>query len=62
MFDVQNAQQAPYRQAGYSALSDIGGMKPYLTQQFTPETFQANIDPGYAFRLKQGENASTAHG
>ena len=55
MFDIQNAQQAPYRQAGYSALSDIGGMKPYLTQQFGPEQFAQGIDPGYAFRLKQGE-------
>ena len=34
MFDIQNAQQAPYREAGYRALSDIAGMKPYLTQKF----------------------------
>jgi hypothetical protein len=60
MFDIQNAQQAPYREAGYSALSDIAGMKPYLTQQFTPETFQQNIDPGYAFRLAQGQRALQA--
>jgi hypothetical protein len=33
MFDIQNAQQAPYREAGYSALSDIAGMKPYLTPE-----------------------------
>ena len=57
MFDIQNAQQAPYREAGYSALSDIGGMKPYLTQQFGPEQFAAGMDPGYAFRLQQGQRA-----
>lgn len=60
MFDIQNAQQAPYREAGYSALSDIAGMKPYLTQQFGPEQFQAGIDPGYAFRLAQGQRALQA--
>ena len=27
----------------------------YLTKQFTPEDFAAGIDPGYAFRLKQGQ-------
>ncbi len=39
MFDIQNAQQAPYREAGYSALRDIVGMKPYLTKQFGQEDF-----------------------
>ena len=58
MFDVQNAQQAPYREAGYSALNEISGMKPYLTQQFGPEQFQANLDPSYAFRLQQGNLAT----
>ena len=58
MFDIQNQQQAPYREAGYSALSDIVGMKPYLTQQFGPEQFAEGIDPGYAFRLQQGNLAN----
>jgi len=63
MFDIQNQQQAPYREAGYSALNEIMGMKPYLTQQFGPEQFAASIDPGYAFRLQQGnlENLSLAN-
>jgi hypothetical protein len=60
MFDIQNQQQAPYREAGYSALSDIAGMKPYLTQQFGPEQFQQGMDPGYAFRLQQGQRALQA--
>jgi len=58
MFDTQNEQQKPYREAGYTALSDISGMKPYLTKQFTPEDFAAGIDPGYAFRLQQGQEAT----
>jgi hypothetical protein len=59
MFDVQNEQQKPYREAGYSALGDISGMKPYLTKQFGPEDFQAGIDPSYNFRLQQGNIATT---
>ena len=77
MFDIQNAQQAPYRQAGYNALNQIGQLGSgaygivdssgnvtgagtgtgYLTKQFTPEDFTAGIDPGYAFRLAQGQRA-----
>ena len=59
MFDVQNEQQKPYREAGYSGLSDIVAMKPYLTKQFGPEDFQAGIDPSYNFRLEQGNLATT---
>jgi hypothetical protein len=58
MFDVQNAQQAPYREAGYTALSDIMSMKPYLTKQYGVEDFMAGIDPSYAFRLQQGNLAN----
>ena len=57
-FDLTNEQQRPYREAGYSALSDIGAMKPYLTQQYTTEDFAQGIDPGYQFRLKQGQEAT----
>ena len=59
MFNTQNEQQAPYREAGYSALSDISNMKPYLTHQFGAEDFQAGIDPSYNFRLQQGNLATT---
>jgi hypothetical protein len=59
MFNIQNEQQKPYREAGYSALSDIAGMKPYLTKQFGQEDFQANIDPSYNWRLQQGNLATT---
>lgn len=57
-FETINEQQKPYREAGYSALSDIGSMKPYLTQQYTAEDFAKGIDPGYAFRLQQGQEAA----
>jgi hypothetical protein len=59
MFNIQNEQQKPYREAGYSALSDISGMKPYLTHQFGQEDFQAGIDPSYNWRLQQGNLATT---
>lgn len=55
IFDTINQQQAPYREAGYSALKNIQGQLPYLTSQYTPEDFAKGIDPGYAFRLKQGQ-------
>jgi len=58
MFDVQNAQQAPYREQGYAALKDIAGIKPYLTHQYGAEDFQQGMDPGYAFRLQQGQMAN----
>lgn len=59
MFDIQNEQQRPYREIGYSALKDISAMKPYLTKQFGQEDFQAGIDPSYNFRLAQGNLATT---
>jgi hypothetical protein len=30
----------------------------YLTKQFTPEDFAAGVDPGYAFRQQQGQEAT----
>jgi hypothetical protein len=60
MFDVTNEQQAPYREAGYSALKDIAGSKDYFTNQYGPEDFTAGLDPSYAFRLRQGQMATDA--
>jgi len=59
MFDIKNVQQLPYRELGYSALSDIAGMKPYLTRQFGQADFEAGIDPSYNFRFQQGNVAAT---
>lgn len=36
----------------------VTGATDYLTRQFTPEDFEAGIDPGYAFRLQQGQMAN----
>lgn len=32
----------------------------YLTREFTAQDFQKNLDPGYAFRLQQGQMANQA--
>ena len=119
MFDVQNAQQAPYRASGYGALNKINSMmggqyqaydqngnaigaaknttvpyqpvstgnrlsdlaintvgqainadassqpqtgelsnaeSDYLTHQFNAQDFANGVDPGYAFRLKMGQD------
>jgi len=57
MFDIQNAQQAPYRQAGQASLTKISDMMPYLTQQFGPEQLKSNLAPNYQFMLEQGLGA-----
>lgn len=56
MFDIQNAQYAPYRQAGYGALTRVGELLPSLT---TPVT-EAEIKglPGFDFAIKQGVGAA----
>ena len=52
MFDTLNAQQAPYRAAGQTALNQIQDMLPYFTNQPTAADIQAM--PGYQFGLNQG--------
>ena len=69
MFDVQNAQQEPYRQAGYRALNalDFGsglgdpnaGGAPgttygSLTRPFTADDLKTNLAPNYEFMKQQG--------
>ena len=56
MFDVLNAQQAPYRQAGYGALNQISTMLPSLTSVPTAQDIQ-NM-PGYQFAVQQGTKAA----
>jgi hypothetical protein len=64
MFNLQNAQQAPYREAGYGALSKIGTMLPQLTElpagykPFTAADLQTNLAPNYQFMLGQGLGAT----
>lgn len=59
--DLQNQQyqqtredQAPYRQAGYQALSQMGD--PSFNQTFNPSDMES-VDPGYNFRMQQGSQA-----
>lgn len=51
-FDLINQQQAPYREAGYSALKEIGNQLPYFTHQITAEDLRSM--PGFTFGLEQG--------
>ena len=51
-FDLINQQQAPYREAGYSALNQIGQQLPYFTHQVTAEDLRSM--PGFTFGLEQG--------
>jgi multidrug efflux pump subunit AcrA (membrane-fusion protein) len=61
MFDILNKQQAPYREAGYGALSKINTMLPQFTRTFTPADLTANLAPNYEFMKQQGLGA-TAQG
>ena len=61
MFDILNKQQAPYREAGYGALSKINTMLPQFTRTFTPQDLNANLAPNYEFMKQQGLGA-TAQG
>lgn len=65
----QRADGAPYREAGYAALSQLsGGMAPggEFNRAFDMNDIMLNKDPGYAFREQQGEQginrAATASG
>lgn len=58
MYDQTRADQAPYRDAGYIALGQLGKGTAdggEFNRRFTMDDFQA--DPGYRFRLKEGEDA-----
>lgn len=56
MFDILNQQQAPYREAGYGALTNIRDMLPYLTKQVTAQDLRQM--PGFEFGLEQGVGAT----
>lgn len=56
MFDLLNEQQAPYREAGYGALTNIRDMLPYLTKEVTAEDLRSM--PGFEFGLEQGVGAT----
>lgn len=58
MFNILNAQQAPYRQAGYSSLNKIQEMLPQFTKTFTAADLNANLAPNYEFMKQQGLGAT----
>jgi hypothetical protein len=51
--DVYN----PYVNRGVTALNKMAE-DPYFTQQFTNKDLNANLAPGYDFRLRQGQQAN----
>ena len=83
MFNLSNTQQAPYRGAGYTALSEIARRtgtgtnavydpltgaaslvqgNDYFTSPYTVAEFEKGMDPGYQFRLKQGQDIARRQG
>lgn len=53
MFEEQRSDLAPWRQAGVEALSQLGN--PEFQRDFTESDFRR--DPGYAFRMQEGQKA-----
>lgn len=56
IFDILNEQQAPYRQAGYGALSRIQELLPGLTSPISRQEILGL--PGYQFAMEQGTGAA----
>jgi hypothetical protein len=52
-YQQQRTDNAPWRQAGADALSGLSN--PYFQQNFSMSDF--NQDPGYQFRMQQGQQA-----
>lgn len=60
MFNTTNAQQAPYRDAGYTALNQLNaGTAPggQFTHTFNKADLNSNLAPNYQFQLDQGLGA-----
>jgi len=57
MYEQGREDLGPYREQGYTALKDIGGMKPYLTGRFEDYRDQY-LDPSMAFRMQYGTQAT----
>lgn len=57
MFDITNENLRPYREQGQLSLKDLIARMPELTRAYTPADFAQGIDPGYQFRLAQGQKA-----
>ncbi len=54
-YNLNRNDQAPWREAGATALSDLNAKMPSLNKPFSMSDFTQ--DPGYNFRLQQGQKA-----
>ena len=63
IYQQNRADQLPWMQAGAGALKQLtAGTQPggQFTQNFTPADLTAGMDPGYAFRIAEGNKALNA--
>lgn len=58
MYNQTRADNEPYRQAGYKYLGQLDNQMGDLNRSFTMADFQS--DPGYQFRMQQGQKAIEA--
>jgi len=56
MFNTQNAQNAPFRGAGYSALNQIGSMLPGQYQQYDAQGNPTSLGTGSGYLTQQFTN------
>jgi hypothetical protein len=57
MFQQTREDQAPYRQAGYNALAEMQRTAGNVPGAFSFTNQEMYQDPGYAFRLSEGQKA-----
>lgn len=57
MFNTINEQQKPWREAGQTALGQIGAQSDYFNHQFNREDLNANLAPNFDFMREQGSGA-----
>jgi hypothetical protein len=56
-FEQTRADQAPYREAGYNALANLQSTAGNVPAAFRFGASDYQADPGYAFRLAEGQKA-----
>ena len=59
MFEETRSDQAPWREAGKTALGSIAGMSDFFNHQFNAKDLNDNLAPNYAFMRDQGVTAAT---
>jgi hypothetical protein len=57
MFERTREDQAPYRTAGYNALAEMQRTAGNVPGAFKFGNYEFNADPGYGFRLSEGQKA-----